>query len=84
MNALETIKRNFGEQYPDFVDYAEKLTKGEITAVDKIYYSYEFGYGRVSYGYFKVENGRITAIGEECLREGGWFWLERHHKECDL
>ena len=27
------------------------------------------------YGYFKVEDGEITGIGEERTRDGGWFWL---------
>ena len=26
-------------------------------------------------GYFKVENNKIVAIGEERGRDGGWFWL---------
>ncbi len=28
------------------------------------------------YGYFGVENGEITGIGEERTRDGGWYWLK--------
>lgn len=28
------------------------------------------------YGYFRVEKQKITGIGEERTRDGGWYWLE--------
>lgn len=28
-----------------------------------------------------TETGKITAIGEERGREGGWYWLEGMHKK---
>jgi nicotinamide phosphoribosyltransferase len=32
------------------------------------------------YGYFKIENGEITGIGEELTRDGGWVWISGHER----
>ena len=35
------------------------------------------------YGYFKVEDGKITGIGEERGRDGGWIWFSDYKMPVD-
>lgn len=61
----------------DAARYFYGLSKNYTELTDGIYSSETTDNSHSScHGYFKIENGKLTGIGQERGREGGWIWHE--------
>ncbi len=75
IEALEEFKEPWPKLYALAVSMMASVLDGE-SVEDGTYTSEDTDDSPWNYhGYFRVSNNKITAIGHELGREGGWFWL---------
>ena len=66
----------FKEESPNLYKFAVEIINGKEVE-DKIYSSETTDNSKQIYNYFRVKNSKICAIGEERIRDGGWYWFSK-------
>jgi nicotinamide phosphoribosyltransferase len=77
---IEDIINFFKEESPNLYILAKEIIEGRKVD-DNIYSSEITDNQKQIYNYFKVTNGIIVSVGEERVRDGGWYWF---NTETDL
>lgn len=72
---VEDVILRFKDESPKLYELASAILNGKKVE-DKLYSSEQTDNQKQTYNYFKVENNEIVAIGEERVREGGWYWFK--------
>ena len=72
---LEDVISSFKDESPKLYELACEILAGKKVE-DKIYSSEQTDNQHQVYNYFEVKNNEIIAVGEERVREGGWYWFK--------
>lgn len=76
---LEDVILSFKDESPKLYKLACEILAGKKVE-DKIYSSEQTDNQHQVYNYFEVKNNEIIAVGEERVREGGWYWFKPNPK----
>jgi nicotinamide phosphoribosyltransferase len=72
---VKEVISNFKDESPKLYEIAIRIANKEVNVEDGIYSSQITDNQQGVYNYFEVKNSEIVSIGEEKIREGGWYWF---------
>jgi nicotinamide phosphoribosyltransferase len=72
---VKEVISNFKDESPKLYEIAIRIANKEVNVEDGIYSSQITDNQQGVYNYFEVKNSEIVSIGEERIREGGWYWF---------
>ncbi len=76
--SAEQVILGFKDKSPNLYSLALEIINGKQVN-DGNYSSEETDNQKLVYNYFKVKNNQIVAIGEERIRDGGWYWISKNY-----